>query len=86
MNSPITAILGTAGRVARPLAVLLLFAALAAPSAHAGSYVVATVQVRIRRAGRLTVVSGRAPAGARLRVVVPSRPGYPYARGISRPQ
>ena len=29
-----------AGRVARPLAVLLLFAALAAPSAHAGSYVV----------------------------------------------
>ena len=85
MNSPITAILGTAGCVARPLAVLL-FAALAAPSAHAGSYVVATVQVRIRRAGRLTVVSGRAPAGARLRVVVPSRPGYPYARGISRPQ
>ena len=40
MNSPITAILGTAGRVVRPLAVLLLFAALAAPSAHAGSYVV----------------------------------------------
>ncbi|HYI18343.1 MAG TPA: hypothetical protein VD836_06515 [Solirubrobacteraceae bacterium] len=40
MNSPITAILGTAGRAARPLAVLLLFAALAAPSARAGSYVV----------------------------------------------
>jgi hypothetical protein len=29
--------------------------------------------------------SGRAPAGARLRVVVPAQPGYPYARGVGRP-
>ena len=40
MHPPLTAILRAAGRAARPLAVLLLFAALAAPSAHAGSYVV----------------------------------------------
>jgi hypothetical protein len=29
--------------------------------------------------------SGRAPAGARLRVVVPAQRGYPYARGAGRP-
>ena len=29
--------------------------------------------------------SGRAPAGARLRVVVPAQRGYPYARGVGRP-
>ena len=28
--------------------------------------------------------SGQAPAGARLRVVVPAQRGYPYARGVSR--
>lgn len=88
----------------------------------------AAVRVRVRRRGRLTVVSGRvlggrvpraglrlrlqsralggwhtravlrsdglgrfsafgrAPAAARLRVVVPAQPGYPYARGVSRPR
>jgi hypothetical protein len=87
----------------------------------------AAVRVRIRRRGRLTVVSGRvrgghvpraglrvrlesrglggwrtraslrtdglgrftatgrAPAGARFRVVVPAQRGYPYARGVGRP-
>jgi hypothetical protein len=34
--------------------------------------------------GRFTA-SGRAPAGARLRVVVPAQHGYPYARGVGRP-
>ena len=29
--------------------------------------------------------SGRAPRGARLRVVVPAQRGYPYARGVGRP-
>jgi hypothetical protein len=29
--------------------------------------------------------SGRAPSGARLRVVVPAQRGYPYARGVGRP-
>ena len=29
--------------------------------------------------------SGRAPVGARLRVVVPAQRGYPYARGVGRP-
>jgi hypothetical protein len=29
--------------------------------------------------------SGRAPAGARLRIVVPAQRGYPYARGVGRP-
>jgi hypothetical protein len=29
--------------------------------------------------------SGRAPAGARLRVVVPAQFGYPYERGVGRP-
>ncbi len=29
--------------------------------------------------------TGRAPAGARLRVVVPAQRGYPYARGVGRP-
>jgi hypothetical protein len=29
--------------------------------------------------------SGRAAAGARLRVVVPTQRGYPYARGVGRP-
>ena len=29
--------------------------------------------------------SGRAPTGARLRVVVPAQRGYPYARGVGRP-
>jgi hypothetical protein len=29
--------------------------------------------------------SGQAPAGARLRVVVPAQRGYPYARGVGRP-
>jgi hypothetical protein len=29
--------------------------------------------------------SGRAPAGVRLRIVVPAQPGYPFARGVARP-
>jgi hypothetical protein len=29
--------------------------------------------------------SGRAPTGARLRVVVPAQRGYPFARGVGRP-
>ena len=29
--------------------------------------------------------TGRAPAGARLRVVVPAQRGYPFARGVARP-
>ena len=29
--------------------------------------------------------TGRAPAGVRLRVVVPVQRGYPFARGIARP-
>jgi hypothetical protein len=92
-----------------------------------GLAVRASVRVRIRRRGRVTLVSGRvrggrvppaglrvrlqsrgfggwrtratlrtdglgrfsatgrAPAGARLRVVVPAQRGYPYARGVGRP-
>ena len=30
--------------------------------------------------------SGRAPAGAQLRIVVPAQRGYPYARGVGRPR
>ena len=42
-------------------------------------------QLRTDGLGRFTA-SGRAPTGARLRVVVPAQRGYPYARGVSRPR